>query len=107
MCIHGHSGAELSPEPGIDPVHWLFSESASRIVIALGKDDVPELKSLAQNLGATVADLGYVRSKSLLIEGLFEINIAELRDVYEGAFPKLMGDEALTGTATRLAPGQV
>lgn len=51
LCIFGHVGMEIAPEAGMDPIHWLFSESASRIVLAIGKDDVTELTSLAQNLG--------------------------------------------------------
>jgi len=90
LCIHGHIGAEVAPEPGLDPMRWLFSESASRIVVALGKDDVPELRSLAANLGTTVVDLGYVMGRSLVVEGLFEINVATLKDAYEGGFPELM-----------------
>ncbi|MGQ0679966.1 MAG: AIR synthase-related protein [Actinomycetota bacterium] len=91
LCIHGHIGAEVTPEPGLDPTHWLFSESASRIVVGLAKADVPEIKSLAANLGTSVVGLGYVKGKSLIVEGLFEINVATLKDVFEGGFPELMG----------------
>ncbi len=91
MCIAGHAGAEVAPEPGIDPAAWLFSETPSRYLISVAKGDVPELRSLAENLGTTVVELGYVKGRSLIVGDLFEINLAELRDVYEGAFPALMG----------------
>lgn len=91
LCIHGGVGAEVTPEEGLDVTTWLFSETASRTVVALAKEGVAELRTLAENLGTAVVELGQVMGKSLVVTGTFEINVAELREVFEGAFPALMG----------------
>lgn len=90
LCIHGDIGAEVSAEVGLDVMTWLFSETASRTVVALAKDDVAELTALAENLGTGVVELGQVKGKSLVVQDVFEINVAELRETFENGFPALM-----------------
>ena len=53
-------GVELEPETDDRPDLLLFSESASRIVVSLGADDVDELEELAASRGVPAERIGRV-----------------------------------------------
>ena len=83
-----------SPCRGDLPPHVaLFSESASRAVVAVAPERVEELADLASARGVPFATVGETGGPRVVFDGLFETTVHELRDVYEGAIPRLLGED--------------
>jgi phosphoribosylformylglycinamidine synthase len=81
--------------PGDLPAHVaLFSESASRAVVSVAPERAEELVELAGRHGVPCARLGETGGPRAVLAGLFETTLDELRDVYEGAIPRLLGEPA-------------
>jgi phosphoribosylformylglycinamidine synthase len=79
--------------PGDLPAHVaLFSESASRAVVSVVPERADELVDLAGRHGIPCAPLGETGGPRVVFAGLFETTLEELRDVYEGAIPRLLGE---------------
>jgi phosphoribosylformylglycinamidine synthase len=80
--------------PGDLPPHVaLFSESASRVVVAVAPERVEHLADLAAARGVPFATVGETGGPRVVFDGLFETTVHELRDVYEGAIPRLLGED--------------
>jgi phosphoribosylformylglycinamidine synthase len=80
--------------PGDLPPHVaLFSESASRAVVAVAPERLEELGDLAAARGVPFATVGETGGPRVVFDGLFETTVDELRDVYESAIPRLMGED--------------
>jgi phosphoribosylformylglycinamidine (FGAM) synthase-like enzyme len=81
--------------PGDLPAHVaLFSESASRAVIAAAPERVEELADLAADHRVPFALIGETGGPRVVFDGSFETTVHELRDVYERAIPRLLGEDA-------------
>ena len=79
--------------PGDLPPHVaLFSESASRAVVAIAPERAEELADLAGHHGVPWASIGETGGPRVVFDGLFETTVDELRDVYEHALPRLLGE---------------
>jgi phosphoribosylformylglycinamidine synthase len=79
--------------PGDLPPHvMLFSESASRAVVALPPPRATALEDLANRHGVPAARLGDTGGPRMVFDGLFELPVAEARTAYEGAIPRLLGE---------------
>jgi phosphoribosylformylglycinamidine synthase len=89
--IGGGVGAEVEPEPGLALHDWLFSESASRILVSAPQSALPELQRIAEDEHVPLARLGTVGGDALSVAGSLSIPVAELRARYERAFPEAMG----------------
>jgi len=80
--------------PGDLPPHVaLFSESASRAVVAVAAERLEELGDMAAARGVPFAMVGETGGPRVVFDGLFETTVDELRDVYESAIPRLMGED--------------
>ena len=80
--------------PGDLPPHVaLFSESASRAVVAVAPERVEELTDLAAARGVPFEAVGETGGPRVVFDGLFETTVARARDVYEGAIPRLLGED--------------
>ena len=70
----------------------LFSESASRAVLSVDPADEDALVGLAAEHGVPIARLGETGGPRALVEGLLDVPVAELRDAWENAIPRLLGE---------------
>jgi phosphoribosylformylglycinamidine synthase len=70
----------------------LFSESASRAVVAVAPERVEELADLAAARGVPFAAVGETGGPRVVFDGHLESTVQELRDIYEGAIPRLLGE---------------
>jgi phosphoribosylformylglycinamidine synthase len=78
--------------PGDLPPHVaLFSESASRAVVAVGAARADALIELAARHEVPSVRIGETGGPRVAFDGLFETTVEELREVYESAIPRLMG----------------
>ena len=81
--------------PGDLPAHVaLFSESASRAVVSVAPERADRLRDLAERHGIPCTHLGETGGPRIVLGGLFEVTVEEVRDVYEGAIPRLLDGPA-------------
>ncbi len=88
-CLRGGLGCRVTLTG--DPFVELFSESVARAVVAVHPEHEARVNLLCESAGVPVRRLGTVGGDSLAVEGLFEIPLAELREVHQGALPALFG----------------
>jgi phosphoribosylformylglycinamidine synthase len=70
----------------------LFSESASRAIVSVDPADAEAIVRLAAEHGVPVARLGETGGPRALVEGLLDIPVDELREAWETAIPRLLGE---------------
>ncbi|HTG47656.1 MAG TPA: AIR synthase related protein, partial [Actinomycetota bacterium] len=77
------------------PAHVaLFAESASRAVVSVDPADEERLLAIAGARGVPAARLGETGGPRAMIDGLLDVPVAELAEVWEGAIPRLLGEIA-------------
>ena len=75
------------------PAHVaFFSESASRAIVAAVPERVDALADLAGAHGVPFATIGETGGPRVVFDGLFETTVTELREVYQDAIPRLLGE---------------
>jgi phosphoribosylformylglycinamidine synthase len=70
----------------------LFSESASRAIVSVAPDREDRAMELAIAHGVPMTRLGETGGPRVVFDGMFETTVDELRDVFEGAIPRLLGE---------------
>jgi len=75
----------------VDPFVALFSESTGRVVVAVDPEHEGELTHLAEDAGVPVLRLGTTGGDAVVIEGQFEIPLAEAREAHEATLPRIFG----------------
>jgi phosphoribosylformylglycinamidine synthase II len=94
QAIMGGHGFIVSVPGDLPPHVALFSESASRAVVAAAPERVGELADLAAARRVPFAAVGETGGPRVVFDGLFETTVHELRGVYERAIPRLMGEDS-------------
>jgi phosphoribosylformylglycinamidine synthase len=90
-AMAGGCGFGLSlPDAELPPHVALFSESASRAVVSVEPERAEAFEALAARHEVPFARLGQTDGKVMVFEGLFELPVAEAREIYESAIPALM-----------------
>jgi len=72
----------------------MFSESASRAVVSVEPAREARLRELAEAHGVPMVRLGETGGPRAVIDGMLDATVDELREVYEGALPALLGESA-------------
>jgi phosphoribosylformylglycinamidine synthase II len=86
------AGADRPPEHA--PLAALASESASRVLLAAAPEAAGELEALAAEAGVPATRLGTTGGDHLVVPGLLDLPLSRLRDAYEGALPRALGEPA-------------
>ncbi|MEV4173900.1 phosphoribosylformylglycinamidine synthase subunit PurL [Nonomuraea sp. NPDC049709] len=88
-CLASGVGArvELSGDAFTD----LFSESASRALVVVRPEAYDEFASLCGRHEVPCYGLGVTGGASLVVEGVFEVSVEELRETHSAALPALFG----------------
>ncbi|MEU6727298.1 phosphoribosylformylglycinamidine synthase subunit PurL [Nonomuraea wenchangensis] len=88
-CLARGVGAKvtLSGDPFVD----LFSESAARALVVVRPEAYDEFASLCGRHDVPCYGLGVTGGASLVVEGVFEVPVEELRETHQGALPALFG----------------
>ena len=84
-------GARITLPSGQSAFVQLFSESTGRILVSVPAGAEDDLVALAAAHGVAATPLGTVGGEALSVEGLFDIPLDELREVYEATLPDLFG----------------
>ena len=84
MALRSDSGARITPDG--DPFTFLFSESAGRALVVTTQPD--DVAALARTHGVPCASIGVAGvGDALVLEGLFEVPLAELRERSTATLP--------------------
>ncbi len=85
-------GAVIELQGAIRPDAMLFSESQSRIIVSLRKQQLGRLRELAAGHDVPVTVLGEVRGRRLVINPLIDVGLEDLAQVWSAALPRRMGE---------------
>ncbi|MBA8827680.1 phosphoribosylformylglycinamidine synthase [Saccharopolyspora lacisalsi] len=87
----GECGARVVLPEGADPFVWLFSESAGRVLVAVPRSEELRFTEMcvARELPCTKIGVVDAESESLEIQDVADIPLTELREAWEGTFPRL------------------
>jgi phosphoribosylformylglycinamidine synthase len=77
---------------GLPPLAALVSETPSRVLVAAEPDAGPALAGAARGAGVRLRRLGASGGDALVVPGLLDLPLARLRDAYEGALPRALGE---------------
>ncbi|MEX1262914.1 MAG: phosphoribosylformylglycinamidine synthase subunit PurL [Actinomycetota bacterium] len=90
-AIEGGHGFAATIATDLPPHVALFSESASRAVASVAPEHEQVFSELADSHGVPAQRLGETGGPRVVFDGLFETTLAELREIYETAIPRLLG----------------
>jgi phosphoribosylformylglycinamidine synthase len=93
MCLAGKMGANIRLPDGTDPIPFLFGEDQARYVVAFPNALTVRVTETARNHGIPHVLIGCTAPDKLLVEGIGEIAVSELRAAHETWFPNFMSGE--------------
>jgi phosphoribosylformylglycinamidine synthase II len=93
-ALAGGVGATVQLPGGIPPLAALASETPSRVLLAAAPAAAGELAGRAAAAGVPAARLGATGGDRLVVPGLLDLPLERLRDAYEGALPRALGERA-------------
>ncbi|MEW6018036.1 MAG: AIR synthase-related protein, partial [Pseudomonadota bacterium] len=88
MALASNVGATLTLAGGLGPHAELFGEDQARYLIAT--DDAEPVLAAAKAAGVPARAVGQAGGEALAVEGLFSLQISQLRAAYEGWMPAYM-----------------
>ncbi|HEX3516186.1 MAG TPA: phosphoribosylformylglycinamidine synthase subunit PurL [Trebonia sp.] len=88
-CLYGDRGCAVVLRG--DPFTALFSESAARALVSVVPGREQEFAALAEEHGVPATVLGATTGDSLTVEGVFQIALTELKQVWSGTLPAIFG----------------
>lgn len=89
-CIAGDVGLTVNAEVSGRWDAALFGETQSRIALSLSAADLPKLERICVEEGVPWVELGITGGQIMMIPGLLESSVAELRDSWQGGLPKAL-----------------
>jgi phosphoribosylformylglycinamidine synthase subunit PurL len=96
-AITGDTGFAITL-PGDLPEHVaLFSESGSRAVVSVPAGRTEPFEEVAAGLEVPFARIGETGGPRMMFDDLFEMTVAEARDIHESALPALMAPRRAAG----------
>jgi phosphoribosylformylglycinamidine synthase len=92
MAIAGRLGARIDPTaPGSAPYIWLFSESASRVVVTCSEADLDRVLDAAALRGVPAEIIGIVGGDSVNVGIHLDLAVSTLAERFEQALPESLG----------------
>jgi phosphoribosylformylglycinamidine synthase len=85
-------GASVALPEGLAPLEALLGESPSRALLALEPAVAGQVAGLAARAGVPAARLGVTGGGRLVVEGVLDLGLDVLRERYEGAIDRALGD---------------
>jgi phosphoribosylformylglycinamidine synthase len=94
-CLRRDVGAAVRLPDDVDPFVALFSESASRALVAVSEQSVAEFAALCETHGVPQAPLGVTEgvgdAATLSVDGLFEVSLADVRAAWSSPLREAFG----------------
>jgi len=92
--ISGNIGADILIKGSLSPESLLFSESQSRFIVSVSKENLSQLKRLIEDKGIPFLEIGTVRGESLKINyqgnDVIDLSLSEISKAWKDAIPCLM-----------------
>ncbi|TMA25521.1 MAG: hypothetical protein E6J88_09640 [Deltaproteobacteria bacterium] len=92
MCFGKDVGCRVAFKTQLRADALLFAEDASRIVISYLPPDRPRVEAICKAAGAPLDEIGQTGGASLIVEGLLEARVADLKAAWSSAIPRLVGE---------------
>lgn len=89
-CILGGVGASVRLSGGLPDHVACFSESQGRAVVSVPEERLERLEEIASGLGLEYEAIGTTGGKSLVVEGVLELELEEMRGPYETSLEKMI-----------------
>ena len=93
-CIHSDGlGVELvaQEDGGVSTMEWLFSESASRVIISVDPEHLAEVEERALDHGVPIHRIGRVAGSRLVVSGVLDLPLSDLKNRFDNTIPQVMG----------------
>ncbi|MEA2550719.1 MAG: phosphoribosylformylglycinamidine synthase subunit PurL, partial [Actinomycetota bacterium] len=90
----GHGFAVTLAGADLPPHVAMFSESASRAVVSVDPENEARLQELAASHGLALTRLGETGGPRAVIEGMIDVTVDEMSELYESVLPSLLGEPA-------------
>ncbi|MDN5746439.1 MAG: phosphoribosylformylglycinamidine synthase II, partial [Nocardioidaceae bacterium] len=74
-----------------DPFLGLFSESVARAIVTVPSGSVAALAELCQRHAVPMTDIGTTGGDALVVDGVFDVPLAELRQAWTATLPAALG----------------
>jgi phosphoribosylformylglycinamidine synthase len=84
-------GARVVLPGGTDPFVQLFSESAGRALVSVPRSEELRFTEMCDARGLPCTRIGVTDGRSLEVQDLFTVPLAELREAFESTLPRLFG----------------
>jgi len=91
MAFGGGVGFTVTPEPGTAASAWCFSESASRVLVAVDARPLPHVLRRAEDAGVHAVDLGPAGGDRLVVSGAIDVPLADAERAWRDAIPNALG----------------
>lgn len=92
MAIYGGLGAKVNVDVLKGSKHEvLFSEAQSGVVITITPEYLDKVTDHFETAGVPVTKLGTVSGTTLKLEGIAELEVSAMKDIYENVIPNAMG----------------
>jgi len=88
-----HWGAKIKLNQEARADALLFGESQSRIIVTLSEKNLPQMEKVARDYKVPFSVIGKVDGHRLNIEGMTDLPVEKLTDVYECAIQRIMEKE--------------
>jgi phosphoribosylformylglycinamidine synthase len=88
-CLYGGRGCAVALRG--DSFTALFSESAARALVSVVPGREREFAALADEHGVPATVLGVTTGDNLTVEGVFQVPLTELKQVWTGTLPAIFG----------------
>jgi phosphoribosylformylglycinamidine synthase len=80
----------------------LFGEGPSRVVVSVDPERMTEVLHRARGAAVSVTRIGLATGDRLIVKGLVDLSLAEIKSVFTGRLPEVLG----SGTTNRQLDGQ-
>ena len=86
MAVQSGVGCSLARVPDIES---MFSESPSRVVIAVDPEQMQSVEEIIRNQDIPSARIGLAHGDKFTIKGLIDIELSKIYDQWEGSLPRI------------------
>ena len=86
MAVQSGVGCSLARVPDIES---MFSESSSRVVIAVDPEQMQSVEEIIQNQDIPSARIGLAHGEKFTIKGLIDIELSKIHDQWKNSLPRI------------------
>ncbi|MBU4240754.1 MAG: phosphoribosylformylglycinamidine synthase II, partial [Actinobacteria bacterium] len=89
-CLQGDIGASVEIPGGLPPHVAAFSESQSRALVSVKRENLSALEEIAGEAGVPVQVIGTTGGDRLEAAGAFSLTLSEMKSTYEEALEQMI-----------------